>query len=404
MTPHPHRTLLTTALALGPLAVAVPAAGAATTSGVTSGSTTVALGGAAYDRLARADVRVRALGDASRRGSALALPVWKGVVGDVTLIEHGTTDGLILEGADDSVRITSLRVRLGTPQPRAVGRIDGGRLRTLFTLGATGLSVDRKAGTATRTRVTWRLTAPAARTLRGRLDVPRLRSGRFGTGTLAVRLQAAPTPGTAPPATGVPTPGTPSPGTSTPAPGTTIPAPAVPDGATLAGTVDWGLRASFRNYIGGFAKGKVVASDGATINADGTYRFAPWTGTVDPTTGAVSATSRGTVSFEGHGAGDAAALRLWLRNPRIEAPAGSTVGTLYADVTSKSLSAGTNVDYPNVRFATLDLTAGARTTDGTTVAWAAVPAKLTQEGVDAFAGFYEEGAELDPVSLAIRRR
>lgn len=399
MTPQqrPHRILLTTALVLGPLAVAAPA-GAATTTGVTSGTTTITLGGVSYDRLSRAGVKVRTLGEAKRRGSRVALPVWKGVVGDVTLIEHGATDGLILEGEDESVRITSLRIRLGTPQPRAVGRIDGGRLRTLFTLGAKGLNVNQKAGTATRSRVTWRLTAPAAKTLRQRLDVPRLRSGRFGRAAIGTRL-LTPTPG----GTTAPAPSAPA-APGTPAPGTTIPAPPVPDGATLQGTVDWGLRASFRTYIGGFAKGKIVASDGATINADGTYRFAPWTGTVDPATGAVSATSRGTVYFEGHGAGDAAALRLWLRNPRIEAPAGSTVGTLYADITSRSLSAGTNVDFPNVRFATLDLAAGTRTTDGTTVAWANVPARLTAEGVDAFAGFYEQNAELDPVSLAIGRR
>ena len=58
--------------------------------------------------------------------------------------------------------------------------------------------------------------------------------------------------------------------------------------------VDWGIKQSFRNYIKGpIAHGAYTASDGATENADGTFRFAFVSGTYDVVThGVVSAVRR----------------------------------------------------------------------------------------------------------------
>jgi hypothetical protein len=53
--------------------------------------------------------------------------------------------------------------------------------------------------------------------------------------------------------------------------------------ATVSGGhLDWGVKQSFRNYINGpIAHGTITTSEGATKNADGTFRFPSATGSVD---------------------------------------------------------------------------------------------------------------------------
>lgn len=165
------------------------------------------------------------------------------------------------------------------------------------------------------------------------------------------------------------------------------------------GDADWGIKASFRNYIeNGPGAGTITASDGATRNADGTFNFQPGSGTYAPATGEVDATFGGQVFFTGHGD----ILRVTVTNPRISY-AGST-GTLYADVVSTEPfgpNAGTEHQYPNVDFATLDLSGVTPVDDGATLTVAGIPAKLTANGAEAFAGFYPAGTALDPVSFEL---
>jgi hypothetical protein len=384
-----------TVVAAGGLALLLPAAAsAAAPTAVTNGTTTLRPTGAAHATLKRAGVEVLPIGVAARKGSRIAIPVRSGSVGTVSLLAHGATDGLLLRGDDGSARLTDLRVRIGRSASTVTGRIDGRALVTLFTLSTKRLDVRTAARSASRRNVAWKLTATAAKTLRSRLEVRGLRSGRFGISTFTAKLAA---PGTATPGTGSTTPA-PAPTPAAPvvlAPG----APAV--ASVVSGTQDWGIKASFRNYITGFAGGKIVTSDGATRNTDGTFRFVTPTGTVDRTTGALSIGFRGTVYFEGHGSGEAAALRVWVRNPRVVTTAGASTGDLHADVSSKDQGSGKVVDYPNVRLAQLDLTKGTRTITDTGVTWVAVPATLTEEGAPAFGGFYNAGAEIDPVSFAV---
>jgi hypothetical protein len=74
-------------------------------------------------------------------------------------------------------------------------------------------------------------------------------------------------------------------------------------------------------------------------------------------------------------------------------------GTVFADVTSKSLATGEIVDYPGVEFATLDTSEIAPSFEGETVSVAGIPAELTAAGAEAFAGFYSAGTVLDPPSV-----
>lgn len=387
MTRTRARHARTALAAAGTLAVLAPAtaAHAAATTVVTGGTTTLHPTGAAYRTLARAGVRVRSLGDARAVGSRFRLPVTGGLLGGVTVLEHGATDGLLLQGADDAVRLTALRVRLGR-SARVTGRVDGGPASTLFVLDATGLTTAPGGARASRRKVTWRLTARGARTLRRGLGVRGLRAGTFATASLTAALQR---PGTAP------APGTPAPGPTTPAPGG-------PSSRVVAGTAAWGVKTSFRSYVGsgtGGAAGKIEVSDGAARTADGGFGFGAGSGTADRATGGVDVGFRGTVYFEKHGVGEAAALRVWVRNPHVVS--NGTAATLHADVSSKDLGSGAVVDYPNVAVADLDLTKGSRSATDTTVTWTGIPATLTAAGAPAFAGFYQPGAALDPVSFSV---
>lgn len=74
------------------------------------------------------------------------------------------------------------------------------------------------------------------------------------------------------------------------------------------GTLDWGVLASYRNYVTGMAKGTITVADGAQQNADGTLRFVEPTGAYEPANGhVVKAAFKGSVTFSspappaGHG-------------------------------------------------------------------------------------------------------
>lgn len=162
------------------------------------------------------------------------------------------------------------------------------------------------------------------------------------------------------------------------------------------GFLDWGLKASFRQYVEGpIAHGGIEVRDPATTNDDGTYRFGEGAGTGDAAAAEVAFT--GEVYFWGHDAGSGPQLELTLSEPRVEV-AGQT-GTLVADVASRSLSSGEVVTYDDVAVAQLDFAAAPVTVTDGVISAQDVPATLTADGVPAFADFYPEGTALDPVSF-----
>ncbi|SDU21518.1 HtaA domain-containing protein [Jiangella alkaliphila] len=167
----------------------------------------------------------------------------------------------------------------------------------------------------------------------------------------------------------------------------------------VAGTLDWGVKASFRSYITGpIAHGSIEVRDPATRNGDGTFRFADATGTADPDAGTADLGFAGEVYFAGHDMGAGPLLELTVTDPRVTVSS-ATDGVLVADVVSKSLDSGQLVTYDDVELADLDLTDHPLTFDGDTVSAAGVPATLTAAGVPAFANFYTAGTVLDPITF-----
>ncbi|MFJ7749949.1 HtaA domain-containing protein [Arthrobacter sp. NPDC097144] len=160
--------------------------------------------------------------------------------------------------------------------------------------------------------------------------------------------------------------------------------------AVQGATLDWGVKSSFRSYIR-----SAIANGGWTVNgvADtgSGFSFGSGTGSYasDSRTGAVS--YPGSISFQGHGD----TLKLTLSGISIR-QTGSGTGVLIATVESSDMDGNRSV-HSGVPFAALDLSGVSVGAGAVSVAGA--PATLTAEGAAAFAGFYEAGAALDPVSF-----
>jgi hypothetical protein len=165
----------------------------------------------------------------------------------------------------------------------------------------------------------------------------------------------------------------------------------------LSGSMDWGVKASFRTYVEGpVAMGTITVSNGATRNPDGTFYFpAQANGTHDPATDETNAFFNGQVSFLGH----AGALDMTMSDVRMELD--GDVGILRADVVSKDFDTQQLNSYPDVAFADLDLTSINPSVNGSTYTWTGIPAILSEDGEPAFAGFYEAGEQLDPITMSL---
>ncbi|MFJ2299133.1 HtaA domain-containing protein [Oerskovia paurometabola] len=161
-------------------------------------------------------------------------------------------------------------------------------------------------------------------------------------------------------------------------------------GSTPVGSLQWGVKESFRTYItGGIAKGGAVASAGATVK-DGTFDFRQTGGSWKPGTLLGTAEYGGTVTFSGHDG----LLNLTLSNPTVDVTSPGK-GTLVVDVRSANLD-GTTFDAKRVRFASLALN-GAIEHESGSVTYVNVATTLTDAGSKAFSGFYPAGTELDPL-------
>lgn len=156
-------------------------------------------------------------------------------------------------------------------------------------------------------------------------------------------------------------------------------------GAIADGAVDWGVRRTFREYVtGDIAKGKWTLSAGAE-DGGALFRFPSGEGTYK--SGELTASFKGAVRFTG-----TEGLDLKLSGVRTTV-ADDGKGTLYADVTSADF---TGKKVPLVTFTAKNLKAVkglAKITEA--------PATLTAQGAKAFAGMYQAGTAMDPVSLAV---
>ncbi|MDW4909375.1 HtaA domain-containing protein [Streptomyces sp. ADMS] len=166
------------------------------------------------------------------------------------------------------------------------------------------------------------------------------------------------------------------------------------------GRLDWGIKSSFQSYVTGpIAKGSFSLTGGAATVGGSQFRFHSATGTYDGDTGAFRAGFSGGVHFLGHRKDDGThQLDLTITRPTVRISGGA--GTLYVDVVSKAKGSGTVTTASRVPFASLTLGGIDMRGGGNAVVLDNLPARLTAEGARSFAGYYEAGTELDPVSLS----
>ena len=156
----------------------------------------------------------------------------------------------------------------------------------------------------------------------------------------------------------------------------TVTAPPTPAPGSLA----WAIKSAFNDYIvNGAAHGSISVSGGASGSGSFTFPQA--------SSASWSASSQtGTVSFAGsvHYYGHSGLLDVTFSNPAIVVHSSSSA-TLHMNGTA---------------FATLNLGAASKSVGvGGDVTWSGVPATLTAGGAASFAGFYNAGDALDPLTF-----
>lgn len=160
------------------------------------------------------------------------------------------------------------------------------------------------------------------------------------------------------------------------------------DGTIKSANLGWGVRDSFRNYVrGGIANGSWEL-DGTSYSSDA-FNWSNGTGTFKNGKGSISFS--GSVRFTGHHG----ILDTTVANPRLEINGNS--GTLYATMNSNDPS-GKATNYGEVALLKVDLSGLQSSSDAVSVNGAATT--LTAEGAKAFAGFYDAGKDMAPLSFS----
>ena len=160
------------------------------------------------------------------------------------------------------------------------------------------------------------------------------------------------------------------------------------DGTIKSANLGWGVRDSFRNYVrGGIANGSWELN-GTSYSSDA-FNWSNGTGTFKGGKGSISFS--GSVRFTGHHG----ILDTTIANPRLEINGNS--GTLYATMISNDPS-GKATNYGEVALLNVDLSGLQSSADAVSVNGAATT--LTAEGAKAFAGFYDAGKDMAPLSFS----
>ena len=291
-----------------------------------------------------------------------------------------------------------------TSKAKDTGKVTTAGQARLADLSLAGLDLRGAAGTLTLSNVPATLTAAGATafgnfyTAGTALDPLTLSVNLPAAAKTAVPTSEAPSP-SASPAAPAPTP-TP---TATVAP-TAAPAPAAGTAAPAEfanGSLDWGVRRTFRDYVtGSIAQGRWELGGGA---ADGGafFRWTPARGSYDAATGALTAAFAGTVHFKGMQSADARGgasygLDLALANTVVTIADGH--GKLTADVSGRTAD-GAAQQLAAVELATFD--AGSLAPADGLLKAVELPLLLTESGSRAFGGLYPAGTQMDPLSFAL---
>lgn len=311
-------------------------------------------------------VTVLAASPAQKTGSVLSLPISAVELGSAPAAS--SDGGLQFKRGNRSLLLSGIRLDLAAG---TLGGKLGGDELAVFKLGAEP-RVDAAAGSLSLSEGSLRLTADAAALLKQKLGLGRaLRRDGVGMVWLSAQAAAGPKPG-----------------------------PALVKRPVVSGAIDWGFKASWRGYvISAPPAGSQEVLDGAAATGPltspaTTYGF-PATGGLF-TSGAgdgLTLTTGGAVKWAkpGHGIDE-------VRFADLEIEIGSTESWLIGDVRTEI---GPPAETDDVRIAELETTAITPqwSSGGNTVTWSQVPATLTAEGAASFSGFYEAGAELDPVTV-----
>ncbi|MFD6152548.1 HtaA domain-containing protein [Streptomyces sp. NPDC060243] len=162
------------------------------------------------------------------------------------------------------------------------------------------------------------------------------------------------------------------------------------------GTLDWGVKESFRKYLlSPIAHGKITTGDGATqADGNGPFTFTGGSGTYDTGSHGTHTAFNGSVRFEGH----EGVLDIELSDLQVTTT--TTGGGISADVTN--VADGKSTTDQDVVIADLSLD-GIRpgTGAGGAMVFTDIPATLTADGSKAFQGFYQAGAALDAATLSV---
>ena len=160
------------------------------------------------------------------------------------------------------------------------------------------------------------------------------------------------------------------------------------DGTIKSANLGWGVRDSFRNYVrGGIANGSWELN--STSYSSDAFNWSNGTGTFKGGKGSISFS--GSVRFTGHHG----ILDTTIANPRLEINGNS--GTLYATMNSNDPS-GKATNYGEVALLKVDLSGLQSSAEAVSVNGAATT--LTAEGAKAFAGFYDAGKDMAPLSFS----
>ncbi|MFJ9242966.1 HtaA domain-containing protein [Streptomyces sp. NPDC101776] len=196
-----------------------------------------------------------------------------------------------------------------------------------------------------------------------------------------------------PTSTDTATPSTPP--SETASPSDTASEPAATKGEIADGTLAWGVKESFRSYVvGSVANGEITTSGGAAqATGNGVFTFTGATGSYDTDADTLSAAFEGAVNFKGHEDNGTYGLDLTFTDLKATLDGGS--GKLTADVTSLG-EKSEDVVLADLKAGSTDLTA-----KDDVITLDDVTTTLTAAGAKAFGGFYQTGAELDPLDLSV---
>lgn len=160
------------------------------------------------------------------------------------------------------------------------------------------------------------------------------------------------------------------------------------DGKVSSADLGWGVRDSFRNYIrGGIANGSWNLN--GTTYSNNAFQWSKGTGSFKDGKGSISFT--GSVHFTGHHG----ILDTTISNPRLEINGKTAV--LYATVVGNDMD-GKSQNYGEVALLNVDVSGLQVSGDKISISGAGTT--ITAEGAKAFAGFYEAGKDMAPLSFS----